>query len=64
MTMHYIKRIFGGNPHKTAAADKKLRYPLDKVNRQLHVPAPNILRASDFTCVATWTRLAYVASAT
>ena len=35
--------------------------PLDKVNREFRVPAPNMLWVSDFTCVATWTGFVYVA---
>jgi len=37
-------------------------HPLDKVNRQFRVPAPNMLRVSDFTYVATWKGFAHAAS--
>lgn len=55
-----------GKPHKTTIPDKKRPCPLDKVNRQFRVPAPNMLwgepwsaigprtMARDFTYVATW----------
>ena len=44
-----------------APLPKKLPCPLDKVNRQFRVPAPNMLWVSDFTCVATWKGFVYVA---
>ena len=40
---------------------KALPCPLDKVNRQFWVPAPNILWVSDFTYAATWQGFVYVA---
>jgi transposase InsO family protein len=46
---------------KTTIPDKKLPCPLDKVNRQFRVPAPNMLWVSDFTYVATWKGFVYVA---
>lgn len=49
-----IQGIIRGKPNKTTLPDKKLPCPLDKVNRQFRVPAPNMLRVSDFTCVAAW----------
>ena len=56
-----IRGIVRGKPHKTTVSDKKAPYPLDKVNRQFRVPAPNMLWVSDFTYVATWRGFAYVA---
>ena len=50
-----------GKPHKTTIPDKKAPCPLDKVNRQFRVPAPNLLWVSDFTYVATWQGVVYVA---
>ena len=47
-----IQGIIRGKPQKTTIPDKKLPCPLDKVNRQFRVPAPNMLWVSDFTCVA------------
>ncbi|UWQ47293.1 IS3 family transposase [Leisingera aquaemixtae] len=56
-----IQGIIRGKPHKTTVPDKKAPCPLDKVNRQFRVPAPNMLWVSDFTYVATWKGFAYVA---
>lgn len=68
-----IQGIIRGKPQKTTVQDKKQPCPLDKVNRQFRVPAPNMLwgeplcaigsgtMASDFTYVATWKGFAYVA---
>jgi len=38
-----IQGIIRGKPHKTTVPDKKAPCPLDKVNRQFRVPAPNML---------------------
>ena len=54
-------RIIRGKPHRTTIPDKKAPCPLDKVNRQFRVPAPNMLWVSDFTYVATWKGFAYAA---
>ncbi len=56
-----IQGIIRGKPQKTTIPDNKLPCPLDKVNRQFRVPAPNMLWVSDFTYVATWKGFAYVA---
>ena len=56
-----IQGIIRGKPQKTTIPDKKLPCPLDKVNRQFSVPAPNMLWVSDFTYVATWKGFVYVA---
>jgi putative transposase len=56
-----IQGIIRGKPQKTTVPDKKLPCPLDKVNRQFRVPAPNMLWVSDFTYVATWKGFVYVA---
>jgi transposase InsO family protein len=56
-----IQGIIRGKPHKTTIPDKKLPCPLDRVNRQFRVPAPNMLWVSDFTYVATWKGFVYVA---
>ena len=56
-----IQGIIRGKPQKTTTPDKKLPCPLDKVNRQFRVPAPNMLWVSDFTYVATWKGFVYVA---
>src|SRR5690606_26433932 len=54
-----IQGIIRGKPHKTTIPDKKQPCPLDKVNRQFRVPAPNMLWVSDFTYVATWKGFVY-----
>lgn len=56
-----IQGIIRGKPQKTTVPDRKLPCPLDKVNRQFRVPAPNMLWVSDFTYVATWKGFVYVA---
>ncbi len=48
-----IQAIIRGKPHRTTSPGRKAPCPLDKVNRQFRVPLPNMLRVSDFTCVAT-----------
>ncbi len=56
-----IQGIIRGKPHRATIPDKKAPRPLDKVNRQFRVPAPNMLRVSDFTYVATWKGFVHVA---
>ncbi len=56
-----IQGIIRGRPHRTTIPDKKAPCPLDKVNPQFRVPAPNMLWVSDFTYVATWRGFVYVA---
>jgi putative transposase len=56
-----IQGIIRDKPHKTTIPDKKLPCPLDKVNRQFRVSAPNMMWVSDFTYVATWKGFVYVA---
>ncbi len=56
-----IQGIIRGKPHRTTVPDKKAPCPLDKVNRQFRVPAPNMLWVSDFIYVATWRGFVYVA---
>jgi len=56
-----IQGVIRGKPQKTTIPDKKLPCPMDKVNRQFRVPAPNMLWVSDFTYVATWKGFVYVA---
>lgn len=56
-----IQGVIRGKPHRTTIPDKKTPCPLDKVNREFRVPAPNMLWVSDFTYVATWKGFVYVA---
>ena len=53
--------VIRGKPVRTTISDKTAPCPLDRVNRQFHAPAPNMLWVSDFTYVATWTGFVYVA---
>jgi transposase InsO family protein len=46
---------------RTTISDKAAPCPLDRVNREFRVPAPNRLWVSDFTNVATWAGFVYVA---
>lgn len=41
-------------PHRMTIPGEKAPCPLDKVNREFRVPAPNMLSVNDFTHVATW----------
>ncbi len=56
-----IQGIIRGKPDRTTIPDKKAPCPLDKMNREFRVPAPNMLWVSDFTYVATWKGFVYVA---
>jgi transposase InsO family protein len=56
-----IEGVIRGKRMKTTIPDKAAPCPLDRVNRQFRVPAPNMLWVSDFTYVATWTGFVYVA---
>ncbi|GGG37716.1 hypothetical protein GCM10010964_26940 [Caldovatus sediminis] len=42
-----------GKETRTTVADEGMPRPADKANRQFRAPQPNVLRASDFTHVAT-----------
>ena len=53
--------VIRGKPVRTTMSDKALPCPLDRVNRQFRVPAPNMLWVSDFTYVTTWSGFVYVA---
>jgi transposase InsO family protein len=53
--------VIRGKPVRTTVSDKAGPCPLDRVNRQLRAPAPNMLWVSDFTYVATWAGFVYVA---
>jgi transposase InsO family protein len=61
MRMMGLQGIIRGKPVKTTVSDKAAPCPLDRVNRQFFAPAPNMLWLSDFTYVATWQGLVYVA---
>ena len=50
-----------GRPVRTTRSDKAVPCPLDRVNRHFQAPRPNALWVSDFTYVATWSGVVYVA---
>lgn len=56
-----LQGVIRGKRHRTTMPDKAAPCPLDKVNRQFRVPAPNRLWVSDFTYVGTWKGFVYVA---
>jgi transposase InsO family protein len=56
-----IEGAIRGKRPGTTIPDKALPCPLDRVNRQFHASAPNVLWVSDFTYVATWQGFVYVA---
>jgi transposase InsO family protein len=56
-----LQGVIRGKPIRTTVQDKAAPCPLDHVNRQFHVPAPNMLWLSDFTYVSTWSGFVYVA---
>jgi transposase InsO family protein len=56
-----LEGVIRGKKIKTTLPDKAQPCPLDKVNRQFRVPAPDMLWVSDFTYVATWQGFVYVA---
>ena len=55
-----ILGVIRRKPRRTTIPDKKAPCPLDKVNRQFRVPAPNMLWVSDFTYVAILRGFVYV----
>ena len=56
-----LQGVIRGKPVRTTVSDKAVPCPLDQVNRQFHAPAPNKLWVADFTYVATWAGVVYVA---
>ena len=56
-----LRGVIRGKTVRTTVPDKSAPSPLDRVNRQFRVPAPNRLWVSDFTYVATWQGFVYVA---
>ncbi len=53
--------VVRGKVQKTTVPDPSSPCPEDRVNREFHAPAPNMLWLSDFTYVATWGGFVYVA---
>jgi transposase InsO family protein len=48
-----LQGVIRGKPVRTTISDRATPCPQDRVNRQFQAPAPNMLRVSDFTYVAT-----------
>jgi len=53
--------VIRGKSVRTTISDKAAPCPLDRVNRQFKAEHPNALWLSDFTYVATWVGVVYVA---
>jgi transposase InsO family protein len=66
-TIERLMRVLGlqgvvrGRKWRTTIADDGAARPLDRVNRQFQASRPNELWVSDFTYVATWSGVVYVA---
>lgn len=56
-----LQGIVRGKSVRTTISDKAAPCPLDRVNRNFKAPAPNRLWVSDFTYVASWIGVVYVA---
>jgi transposase InsO family protein len=56
-----LEGVIRGKKARTTIPDKAQPCPLDKVNRQFRVPAPDMPWVSDFTYVPTWQGFVYVA---
>jgi putative transposase len=56
-----LQGVIRGKPIRTTLQDRAVPCPLDRVNREFKARAPNVLWVSDFTYVATWTGVVYVA---
>lgn len=56
-----LRGVIRGKPVRTTVSGPADSCPLDRVHRQFHAPAPNRLWLSDFTYVATWSGVVYVA---
>ena len=56
-----LQGVIRGKPIRTTVGDKTAPRPLDRVDRQFRADRPNALWVSDFTYVATWAGVVYVA---
>ena len=56
-----LEGVVRGKQRKTTIPDKSAPSPQDKVNRQFAADRPNRLWVSDFTYIATWSGVVYVA---
>ena len=53
--------VIRGKSVRTTVSDRLAPCPLERVIRQFHAPAPDMLWACDFTYVPTWAGFVYVA---
>src|ERR1700751_3234390 len=56
-----LQGVVRGKTIRTTISNAAAPCPLDRVNRQFRAPRPNTLWVSDFTSVATWAGVVYVA---
>jgi len=56
-----LQGVVRGKTIRTTISNPAAPCPLDRVNRQFRASHPNALWVSDFTYVATWAGLVYVA---
>ena len=61
MTAEGLCGVVHGQRHRTTIADTTVEHAQDLVQRQFHAERPNQLWVVDFTYVATWRGVVYVA---
>jgi transposase InsO family protein len=61
MRLQGLRGVVRGRKWRTTIADQSAARPLDRVKRQFVATRPNELWVADFTYVATWTGVVYVA---
>jgi putative transposase len=63
MAKHGLRGAVRGREYRTTIGDAQAERPPDLVDRDFKAPAPNRLWVADFTHVATWSGVCYVAFA-
>jgi putative transposase len=61
MRQHGLEGVVRGKPRRTTIAGERADRPADLVDRDFTATAPNVLWLADFTYVATWSGVVYVA---
>ena len=61
MREHGLEGVVRGKRRRTTIADERAERPVDLVERDFTAAAPNQLWVADFTYVATWSGVVYVA---
>ena len=61
MAAEGLRGVVRGQRHRTTIADTTVEHAQDLVQRQFHAERPNQLWVADFTYVATWRGVVYVA---